>query len=224
MKNLLCALAGLLSLHAYSQTAAQVDSLCNAMCKTLLASKAATVDDKLSELYSNHLDAFYTKFPVTTEAEAQASQEMLTGRMTKLCTAFTAMINAANGTDPYADEWLLLKEPPASKVNKKECRTLANYSSFYYYERGKTVAVTIKNGIYTENFEDGSYSKLEFKWNGDCGFDLVFIESNNTLRKDLSRKGDVYHYAIYEKYDDKFMTWIAAPDGVIMASPLYIKK
>jgi hypothetical protein len=224
MKNLLFGLAALLSLHAYSQTDAQIDSLCRVMCNTMMASTAPTLQEKVDELWPKHMEAFFSKYPVRTDAEATAMEDKLFTRLQKNCTWFTKMLQAEDGTDEHG-EWQLMSEPPKSTVKKKECRTLTDNTQFFYYEGdGKLVDLTIKNGLYEETFEDGTYSRLTFKWVSDCEFELTFIESNHSIRKNLSKKDDVYHYSIYGTTVDGYKIWSKANDGVIMAFPLHVKK
>jgi hypothetical protein len=76
-----------------------------------------------------------------------------------------------------------------------------------------------------EDFEDGTFSKLEFRWTSDCEFDIVFIESNNLSRKNFSSKGDIYHYGLYSATGNDYLIWLNDVNGNVSTSfkLLYIK-
>lgn len=69
---------------------------------------------------------------------------------------------------------------------------------------GDTVNLIIDKGLWTDNFKDGTYSKLRFKWINDCEFEIEFIESNNPVQSQFSKKGDKYLYQIIEKKDNYY--------------------
>lgn len=71
---------------------------------------------------------------------------------------------------------------------------------------GEKTEVRTDHKYWTENFSDGSYSKLFYHWIDKTKFELEFIESNNHARKNFSKKGDKYIYEIINKEGDFY--WI----------------
>jgi hypothetical protein len=112
-------------------------------------------------------------------------------------------------------EWKLLNGKPKSTVTKTQCRDISALKKFYYLESNtsKKTFVTIDNGLWYEEFADGTFSKLNFKWISDCEFEIEFIESNNLSRKSLSHKGEKYLYGIYNRKGNDFEIWVADNDG-----------
>lgn len=41
-----------------------------------------------------------------------------------------------------------------------------------------------------------TYALLHIKWKDNCEFDLTFKESNDPMKKEFSKSGDVYEYEI----------------------------
>jgi hypothetical protein len=46
---------------------------------------------------------------------------------------------------------------------------------------------------------DNTHSKLKIDWVSACDFRLTFIESNNHIRKNLSKPGEEYWYRLIDK-------------------------
>jgi hypothetical protein len=118
--------------------------------------------------------------------------------------------------------WELLDEKPVSKLDKASCNEFNTRTKYYYREpNGDTVKVVVDKGLWQEEFIDGTYSKLKFRWIGDCQFELEFISSNHHLRKNLSKKGETYRYTLLEKINNYYST-LAEPVGSEKASKFKI--
>jgi hypothetical protein len=115
-------------------------------------------------------------------------------------------------------------EKPIGNATKKDCRAFLSHDQYSYRESDgiSSVAVSVKKGIWTETFADGTYSKLKLKWIGDCEFDLEFVESNNAIRKNISKAGDKYHYRILERNDGHYAL-LYELDGVYSTFKVYVK-
>ena len=114
---------------------------------------------------------------------------------------------------PPQGDWELLSEKPVSKLDKKACNDFNTRKEYYYIEadNGDTVRVTIENKKWIEDFVDGTYSQLKFYWVSDCEFELEFISSNNKFRKNYSKAGDKFRYALLEKGEKYFSTSVVIP-------------
>ncbi|KOS05980.1 hypothetical protein AM493_07975 [Flavobacterium akiainvivens] len=224
MKILPIALAAIFSLEAYSQTDAQVDSLSLAVCATFNASTATTHEDKIDEALLQNLEPFLLKFSVLLLDEDKSAEfnKRFEARMNKNCPSIfqheLSDTEKLNGAPEY------IEKISTQNLNKKSCRNLLKNSDFYYFDGIENIDVSIKNNTYLEKFADGSYSKLAFEWTGDCTFDLIFIESNHPKRKYYSKKGEIYHYTIYDNYEGTYKIWSQASDGPIVSLKLNVKQ
>lgn len=91
------------------------------------------------------------------------------------------------------------------KVDKQpdlKCDDLKNGDFYYLTKRPEvgildTTFVTISNDMFLERMKKGrTYSLLNLKWKDNCEFDLTFKESNDPIKKEFSKPGDVYEYEI----------------------------
>lgn len=91
------------------------------------------------------------------------------------------------------------------KVTKQRdlnCDDLKNGDFYYLTERPDmgivdTTFVTISKNMFIERMKNGrTYSLLDIKWKNNCEFDLIFKESNDPMKKEVSKPGDVYEYEI----------------------------
>lgn len=82
------------------------------------------------------------------------------------------------------------------------CNDLKNGDFYYLTKRPDTgildtTFVTISNTMFLERMNSGrTYSMLDIKWKENCEFDLIFKESNDPVKKNFSKPGDVYEYEI----------------------------
>lgn len=93
-------------------------------------------------------------------------------------------------------------EKEVTKEPDLKCDDLKSGNFYYLTTRPEvgimdTTFVTISNNMFLERMKNGrTYSMLNIKWKDDCRFDLVFIESNDPFKKELSKPGDVYEYEV----------------------------
>jgi hypothetical protein len=197
----------------YAQTDAQIDSLTVKMCKTLENNINLTDSIRIASAYETHLPDFLGKFNVDSEEKFTEIYNRVHYRFQKNCNLAVEIFYRLD--TPDGKEWKMISTKPKNTVVKKQCRDVQTIKKFYYIEpnENKKTAVTIENGIWLENFADGTYSKLNFQWTSDCEFEIEFIESNNVARKNLSHKGDKYQYGIYNRKGNDFEIWVADNDG-----------
>jgi hypothetical protein len=105
------------------------------------------------------------------------------------------------------------------------CRDFLRYTKYYYIEANgiDTILVKITNGIYMETMPDGTYSKLKFYWQSASEFTIEFIESNNRVRKNYSRKGEKYNYELIEKGKNYYKLCVWGEQDDIMTFKIYVK-
>ena len=93
-------------------------------------------------------------------------------------------------------------EEKVSKQSNLKCGDLKKGDFYYLTERPEggivdTTFVTISNDMFLERMKNGkTYSRLNIKWKENCEFDLIFRESNDPIKKELSKDGDIYEYEI----------------------------
>ncbi|MFD1015470.1 hypothetical protein [Winogradskyella rapida] len=93
-------------------------------------------------------------------------------------------------------------EEKLTKQPDLKCDDLKKGDFYYLTERPEvgivdTTFVTISNNMFLERMKNGrTYSLLDIQWKDNCEFDLTFKESNDPMKKEFSKSGDVYEYEI----------------------------
>jgi len=184
----------LLTTLALGQSQQTTDSLIHQMCKTINESKHLSDTGRIFLSYRTHLYPFLSKYQNDKQEEVGTRVHL---RMQMICGAYMEIILRL---EPPNREWEQIIERPTQFPDKKTCRDLTKYSNYSYIEAtGDTVQLAITNNYWTDRFKDGTYSKLKMHWLSDCDFEIEFIESNNSIRKNLSKPGDRYKYYVLEK-------------------------
>jgi hypothetical protein len=58
-----------------------------------------------------------------------------------------------------------------------------------------TTFVTIKDNMFLERMNNGrTYAMLDIKWKNDCEFELIFKDSNDPIKSEMSKPGEKYRY------------------------------
>ncbi len=108
-------------------------------------------------------------------------------------------------------------EEKVTKQPNLKCDDLKKGDFYYLTQRPEggivdTTFVTISNNMYLERMKNGrTYSLLDIKWKDNCEFDLTFKESNDPMKKELSKSGDVYEYEIFANGNKSLFlktTWV----------------
>lgn len=121
--------------------------------------------------------------------------------------------------------WELHEKRPIVESTIQECRSFESIGSYYYQSDIGEVTLTINDGIWFEEFEDDTYSKLKFIKTEPCEFYLEFIESNNAMKMNFSKKGDKYNYQIIAKEMNSFTLSVQVPNSnQYYTSPMNIRK
>lgn len=101
---------------------------------------------------------------------------------------------------------------PKSIASARECSDFFKIQKFNYLEtNGDTTYVLITHNSWTDNFNDGTYSKLSLARINDFDFEITFIESTNFSRKNISNTGDKYQYRIIEKKENYYLIVLSIP-------------
>lgn len=223
MKNYsLLLIALFLSNLVSSQTIQQLDSVTVKMCETIENMQKLKQEVLITKVFHEHLSDFYKHHKIESQKKADSISERIYFRLQRNCRAFSDFLAAL---EENKSDWTTLKQIPENTIDEKECVKFFKGGNFYYKEfDGKIVNVKITRDSWLETFEDTSISKLSFKPKNNCEFDVIFIESDNKIRKNFSVKGDVYSYGLYSTDGKSYNVWALGNDKVIYSFRLYKKK
>jgi hypothetical protein len=98
-------------------------------------------------------------------------------------------------------DWVRVDGNPPSMLDSTDCRQLLSYKKLCYLEgNGDTTRLTIKNGYWTDDIEDGKYySKCTFKWTSATDFEVTYITSTDPVRSLTQKPGDKFYYHLINK-------------------------
>ena len=204
MKNYFTCLLFMISTIIFCQNIDEKrDLLIQNLCNIL--SKNKNLDD-LARINLVNQDANLIKyFKDLPKDKIEAEEEALFYRFQKNCKEYADLIK--NYSEKNTENWVSINYLPQSTINESDFKLIKKSSEFYYfdYEGNKTI-VKIENNNWIEYFIDESFSKLKLHWLNNNDFNLEFIESNNSMKKSFSRKGEIYQYRILSKENDYY--WV----------------
>ena len=208
MKKIIIIPLLILSQISFAQTQKQKDSLANEMCKTIVETVNLPDTIRLRNAFAKHLSAFVSAYP---SVNPDSLAESLFYRLQRTCDDFQKLVSKL---EPQKGDWAIVDEKPTRVLDNDGCKTFLKYQNYSYLEaNGDTVNLEIKNGYWIEHLKDSSYSKLKFKKINDCEFEIAFVESNNTIRKNYSKPGDKYKYYIIDKKENYFFVCTPIIEG-----------
>ena len=180
------------------------DILIHNLCKILSENKNLNDLERINLVNQNvSLIKYFKDF---SKDEIQAEEEAIFYRFQKNCKEYTDIIKKFS--EKNNENWINLENLPKSTINDKDYNLVKSASELYYfdYEGNKTI-VKIEDNNWIEYFIDESFSKLKLYWIKNNDFNLEFLESNNSMKKSFSRKGEIYQYRIVSKENNYY--WIA---------------
>ncbi|UUC44567.1 hypothetical protein [Flavobacterium cerinum] len=221
MKTVLWLVTVFFSITIQAQNIQQIDSLNVVLCQSL--KDLGTIDEQgIDKVLEKHLPDFFERHKIDTKEKSDSIHMLIYFRLQKECHPFVAYLATL---DENKSDWKILNEKPKNNSTKAELKKFFSTTDFYYKEyEGNSITVKINSNQYSEKFEDGSFSKLEFIKTSDSTFSLKFIESDNRKRKNLSVKGEIYHYGIYGKGDTYYDVWTTTDNKQYYAFRFYIGK
>lgn len=218
MKKTILIVMLLFAISAKSQSIKQIDSLNFQICTSL--ENFDSLDElKLQGVFQHHMSEFYKKYPSDTKQKSDSLIDLVYFRLQKSCNTFVVFLSKSKENK---SDWKILEEKPKTIISKTELKNFFSIKRLNYKEYdGKNVIVNNDSNLWNEQFEDGSFSRLEFKKTSESTFSLKFIESNNEMRKNFSVKGEEFNYGIYEKGQNYYSAWIQTKEGKYYIFKLY---
>ncbi|MBS4066270.1 MAG: hypothetical protein KGZ74_17050 [Chitinophagaceae bacterium] len=203
----------LCNLKAFSQIVINVDSLTEKMCYSLNTDSYESDSASLVNMFAKHLSGYVGKI---SESELDSIYTKCFFRLQVTCKLFKTILDKI---DPGNDDWVSVNEMPKSKLSRSECDDFFSLTKYKYLENnGDTTIVHLTQRSWQDYFIDGTYSKLTLKRTSASDFDLIFLESNNLSRKNMSNTGDTYSYRILEKKNGYYLMLIHIKKSSQMAT------
>ena len=88
------------------------------------------------------------------------------------------------------DDWATSEEKIPSKTSRRDLKDFKAQESFYYSEKDYTVNVVVKDGYWSDQFPDGTATRLKMEWLSKDTFVLIIESSTNEVRDQLSNPGE----------------------------------
>ena len=202
-----------------SQSMVEIDSLSYELCDYLQNRDDQNDTLKINSLYENRFFPYLRTFE---ETRAELVGRQLFYRLQRNCIDFRELLDRLNPPKEAVNRKM---EKPESSISKKELRDFKNQHEFYYYEvAGDTTKVTMKDGIWIDNFSDNTFSRCTYNWLTETEFELVYLESNNETRANFSLKGDRFIYQVISKGENYYTLSLNIPgQEVYEVSKMYFK-
>ncbi|RLJ34064.1 hypothetical protein CLU97_3557 [Chryseobacterium sp. 7] len=221
MRNSISIVSLLLSTFLYAQNLSDTtDQMIDKMCLDLKKNETLSDSLKIESINQKFILPYLAQFP---DSEHEDKFNHIYFRLQKRCQHFKEFLQR---TDPIKnDSWIRLDTRPNITISESEINNFKNNNQFYYleYDGGEKIIVKTDKNFWIETFVDGTNSKLHYKWIGKNKFELEFIESNNTIRKNFSKKGDRYIYQIINKEDNFYWILVESPNEIVKFK-LFVKN
>ena len=184
-----------------AQSQHKIDALADMICKEL--------NKQIANGKSVDVNEFYTTIIDEQKIEMELARKTFI-RLQTTCDSFSKLAHDRYERD---EDWKIHQTRPKSSISKKEAKKFFKQQSLYYKEGdGKLTKVNFDKKFWYETFPDESFSKLHLKMIDKRNFKLVFIESNNYLKKNMSKKGDEYFYELLEVNDEYYKLSVTVPN------------
>lgn len=175
------------------------DLLVSNVCKSFQNDTITEPDSvKIFRIFKNHLSKLEHEIPADS---LLALSDFLYIRLQKECPKFYQLANRISLKEKIEkSDWRDVADEPTSKLTDADYDLFIKLRVFKYLEpNGDPVTTYITNSTWEDHFLDGTYSRLSLKKLSQNEFVITFLESNNRMRKNLSKPGDKYRYKILQK-------------------------
>ncbi len=191
---------------AFAQSIKEIDSVSYVMCDYLKNLEIENDTLKINTLYENQLYPYLTNFE---QSQAQEIGQKLYYRLQRNCVNFRNLLDRLEPPKEAAER---ITDKPKPEISEMELTEFKNKKEFYYFEvAGDTTKVIMENGKWKDTFSDNTYSNLTYNWINETEFELIFMESDNESRSNISVKGDKYIYQVLSKEDGFYLMTLNIP-------------
>jgi hypothetical protein len=161
---------------------------------------ASEIEPCFDELFKEKKKLIHAHYRTTKPTESQ----------------FIELHNKTIAKMAYSCDYILKNFPTGfvgqtrAKQQNVSCSGLKDGEFFYLLQTPDpkitdTAFVSISGDIYLEKMRNRTtYSRLNIVWKDDCNFDLIFEESNDPLKMELFKKGQVLNYEVIANEDESF--------------------
>ncbi|MEM6894773.1 MAG: hypothetical protein AAF554_13860 [Bacteroidota bacterium] len=203
-KLLLYTFLGCLSFQVHGQDF--YEKLSKKLCSCLEREKIETADQMplcYEQILFGNMEEIKKHYQVASlnDIDAEALGSKVAAQLLKHC--------------DYALKVLAKEEKQEKKTVTKQanltCKDLRSGDFYYLNEISNqqvpdTTHVTISGNMFLERMKGGrTFSLLNIEWTDDCNFVLVFKESNDPLKEELSKPGDEYVYEVMTNGPESFV-------------------
>ena len=183
-----------INVFANAQEYAERDSVIREICNTINEEHGSNDSIRLEAAYTKHLYPYLNRF---NEKRWDQIWSEIYFRLQHDCKAFFDVLNRLS---PPQNGAVFLSEMPPTNLSDSACMKFFKEEIIFYQEvNGDSVYITVDNNFWIDHFKNGTFSKLHLQIINPCEFDIIFVESNNNLRKNFSRPGDTYRYKIIDR-------------------------
>jgi hypothetical protein len=186
------------------------DLLVNTICSSFQQDDLIETDSiKVARIFNKHL---YPYLQGISQDSAYALKTFFYIRLQRECVVFKDIADRLN-TQRKKSDWRSIDIEPESEINQEEFTTFFKVEHLKYLEtNGDTSVAYVTDSTWEDYFQDGTYSRLKLSKINKSEFVITFVESNNKIRKILSKPGDKYRYKILKK-DDGYYSMFVQPVG-----------
>ena len=184
------------------------DQLVTNICNSFDTDDAIEPDSiKVSRIFSKHLLPY---LPDISEDSAAALYNFLYIRLQKDCVSFKEISDRLSDGKRKSD-WRDVDKEPESELSAADADHFFNTRHLKYLEvNGDTTNAFFTDSTWEDHFKDGTFSRLTFNKLNQNEFVISFIESNNSIRMNLSKPGDQYRYKVIKKENGYYTMFVQA--------------
>jgi len=184
------------------------DLLVTSICNSFENDDSIEPDStKVSRIFRMHLLPYLQDI---SQDSATALANFIYIRLQRDCVSFKDISDRLNSASKKGD-WRDVDKEPESEISKADFDDFFKVQHLKYLEpNGDTVNAHFTDSTWEDHFKNGTYSRLSLSKLHQNEFVIAFIESNNTIRMNLSKPGDKYRYRILKKEKGYYSMFVQA--------------
>lgn len=182
------------------------DLLVTNICNSFQQDKSIESESiKVERIFNKHLYPFLQGI---SQDSAEALRDFVYIRLQRECVVFKDISDRLNRERNKSD-WISVDIEPESEINEEELNNFFKHEKLKYLEaNGDTSVAHMTDSTWEDHFLDGTYSRLSLSKINKSEFTITFVESDNKIRKNLSKPGDKYRYKILKKDNGYYLMFV----------------